>query len=227
MSTLCSPKRNKTESPLWCRWAAWNGSYRGPGAGPPEWLPSREEEVSGAWSWVGVGISRPKRPLSQTPLRRGQSQDGLGPFRPPRTLRLPGAPGPRQLGQAWLPAAAVTPPQNGDPQAGKPWSGLPTSRAAPRSLRPAIPRPSWRTGSRPRTWKWGGTSTLPSCFSPASLLPFSLLCTGPLNPGGDPVAPSPPGGPGLRHRAPSSGRLQDPGERPGGLGTEGLRTRTK
>lgn len=127
------------------------GAGSGEGGGGPEGLGSRKAGVAGALSWVGVRISRLKRPLSQTPLRQGQSQGGLGPFRPPRTLRLPGLRDPATLAEPGFPRPPQPPLRcSWDLLAEKPWNGLPPARAAPSFRRPAIPRPCRRTGSRPR-----------------------------------------------------------------------------
>ncbi|XP_045708144.1 collagen alpha-1(I) chain-like [Phyllostomus hastatus] len=104
----------------------------------------------------------------------------------------------------------------------------------PSPLRAAIPRPgSPGVGSRPLrlpqvpsgpqspglageqvpTPAHGSGEASRGCPPASHQLPFSLSPCSipvPLEPEGDPVAPSPPGGPGPRHPAPSSGRLQDP-----------------
>ncbi|XP_058391102.1 uncharacterized protein LOC131400369 [Diceros bicornis minor] len=77
--------------------------------------------------------------------------------------------------------AAAPPPQQRPPGLVAPESGPPRS-AGPGPLGPAMPRPERRTGSRSRLslpLGFGEAPRLPSCRSPASLLPFSPLCMGP------------------------------------------------
>lgn len=129
-----------------------------------------------------MGISRLKRLLSQTPLRQGQPQGGLGPFPPPRTLGLPGALRPSDLGRAWLPAASAPAPRpapSSPATAAKPRLRSPSS--CPRGLPqvPAGPQAPGLAGKQVpapaglSTWEWEAPRGCPP--APASpQLPFSL-----------------------------------------------------
>lgn len=181
-------------------------------------------------SWVEVGISRLKRLLSQTPLRQGQSQGGLGPFWPPRTLGLPGAP--RATQRPWPSPAFRSlrplPPQPPPPPPAPPFPPQPRCLgcealewAPARAGSPKFPQahnPQALQANRfppPPVSALGSGRHLEAALLPLPLTsfpsPFLPALYGPLEPEEGSVAPSPPRRPGPRHPAPSSGRLQDTG----------------
>lgn len=130
---------------------------------------------------MGVQFSSQKHPLSQNPLRQGQAPGYLGPFRALRTLGLPGAFRLGDLKRAQLPVAASRPsPRFSSPEALK-WATTCIHRSIQGLSGPQSPDLAGRTCARSRQSLLLilSTSRLSSSPSPASLLPFSLLCFGP------------------------------------------------
>lgn len=151
-------------------------------AGSPKGLPSREEEVAGAGAGWELGSAARKSHSPRLLCTEGSRKTVWGPSGRQGPSGSQGRQNPDNLAKPGFPQRPslflrATIPRPGSPGVGSRPLRLPQVPSGPQS--PGLAGEQVPTPTCLCTWKWGGISRLPSCLSPASLLPFSLLCTGP------------------------------------------------
>ncbi|XP_026948264.1 basic proline-rich protein-like [Sagmatias obliquidens] len=163
-------RKPSTRKPLLSGRAAGNWAY--------QWSPRRTSALGSpgfqAARRRGSGSRRPHAHSPRLPCATADA-GGSGPFRPPRTLGLPGRRHPAAWGQSGSARPPPPPPRPtpaaipgpGSPRVGSRPAQGPAGQQSRGLNGEQVPAPA-----RLSAWGWGGTSRLTPCLSPAPFSPF-------------------------------------------------------